>query len=167
MGVGTALLIAGGVMGGVSGIAAGINAEQNAEFNATMSEYEGKYARQKAKLDEDLLRDDEARTIGSARAIAGSTGFVTDSGSNLDAAEDIMRSFAIDASIIRSGGKMEEWSAKSQAGLYQSQGKQTKRAGYVNAFSDMLMTGSRVAGGFKKPKTSGLLSSKYRWGRYA
>ena len=85
------------------------------KWEADMFGHEAQFAQDKLDLDEDLLADRARRAIGTARAIAGASGFATDEGTNLDVISDIRRNVAINAAIIRTNGKMAKWSAlKSQ-----------------------------------------------------
>lgn len=144
IGLGTALAIGGTAVSAVGTLRQGKAAEKNAEYNAAMDDFNAEYAEQKAKFDEKLLREDEARTKGSARAIMGASGFAMDEGSNVDVIDDIGRSFAIDASIIRSKGKLDSYSYRSSAGTQRWQGKQARSASRINAFSGMLTSGSQI-----------------------
>ncbi len=137
-------------MSAVGSIRQGNTAKKSADYNAMMDDYNANYSKQKAVLDEKLLRDDEARIKGAARAIMGSSGFVTDTGTNADIMDDMARSFAIDASVIRTQGKVEQNYYKNSAAITRYQGRQARTGGYINAFSTMLTGGSKAYDKFKK-----------------
>lgn len=108
-----------------------------ANYNAALSDYEAEYAKKKAILDERRLREDESRAIGTARAVAGATGFRTDVGTNADIVADIMNSAAIDAAAIRAFGSVSETRFKSQADLLREQGSAAQTASFFDAGSSL------------------------------
>ena len=156
------MAVAGQTMSAIGSIREGNTAKKSADYNAMVDDYNATYAKNKAVFDEKLLREDEVRTKGAARAIMGSSGFaVDDGGTNTDILDDMAKSFAIDASVIRTQGKAESNAYKNSAAASRWQGKQARSAGYINAFSDMLMAGSAVAGKFGGGPTNTFKPNSY------
>lgn len=143
-------------IGVVSSLFKGKNESDAANYNAALSDYEADYLAKKAIIDERRLREGEARDIGSARAIAGATGFRTDVGTNADVVADIMNTAAIDAAAIRTAGKIGVSGAKSQAELFREQSGDSLTAGFLDAGS-ALFTG--LSSFRKKRKTSSQLAT--------
>lgn len=142
--------VASGVLGGASQL---LGAEMEAdalEYNERMSKYEAAYAREKAKTDEKQYRVGLDRTLGSAQAIAGGTGFAQD-GTNSDLIDQIRREGEIDAAMIRHGGEVTAWQAESDAELYSKQIPGVRAAGHLAAASTVFSMSSGGSGGPKTP----------------
>ncbi len=141
MGATTALAVtafAGAGLQAYGQIEEGRAAKEAGEWNAAMAEYDAAYAKQKAALDELRLRQEGKRTIGSARAIAGASGFATESKTDQDLILDMRRNIEMDAAIIRYQGDVNAWSSMQEAEISRYQGKAAQRAGYIRAGGTML-----------------------------
>ncbi|MCK5602579.1 hypothetical protein KAR91_11935 [Candidatus Pacearchaeota archaeon] len=89
-----------------------------AEHNRIMSEYDAWFAQHAAKQAEKMLRREEKRLLGTARAINSASGFATDSATNLAVEGDIMTGVALDVAVIRTRGGLEAFRSMSAAGQY-------------------------------------------------
>ena len=113
------------------------------KYNQAMAQNSAKYAKEKAAIEEARLRREVERVKGRQRAIAGKSGTVVDSGSNLDLLRVTEEEAAIDAAMIRYGGEVESWAALSQANMYGAQASQAKTASYWNIGATLLGGASR------------------------
>lgn len=130
----TTLSVAGSLIEGES-------AAQSSEWNAAMEEYQGEYAKQKASIDESILREDVSRTVGKARAVAGASGFALESMSTQEAIDDIVRTGELDAAMIRHQGDIGQWKAKESAEQLREQADAQRTAGYFGAGTSLLSGG--------------------------
>ncbi len=147
MGTGVMMaMMAGSTIMGISGdIFEGEADAQQAEWNAAMSEYEGKYAQQKAAVEEGMLRQDVERTVGTATAAAGASGFATGSISSQAAIDEIVKSGEIDAALIRHEGDIGKWRGKVSSDMYNIKADASRTAGKFNAATTMLSGVSQIA----------------------
>jgi hypothetical protein len=131
-----------------------------ADYNAAAAEYRGKYTKQAAKIAEKDLRESVRRTVGTATAAAGASGFTTGSGSNQDAIDAIVRSGELDAAMIRFAGDIGSWETTNEATLnrekarqYRAAAKSMRAVGNLNVVSTLFGgAGDAVMGGFFKKK---------------
>ena len=97
-------------------------------------------------------------------ARAGSVG----AGSDITPFLETEKAGAIDAALIRYGGSVESWRARSQEKLLRSQGAGFETAGYIGAGTTILNTVGRwdwkkSFGQQKDTSLTKLTSGKYRW----
>lgn len=119
--------------------------EDSTQRNNAMSLLDIEYAYEKARTSEEMLRERGAKTRGSAVAAAGSSGFATDSASNLAVLDSIDRSIELDAAVIRRTGDIEARSHKMKIEQGQSNldaADQVRKSGYLGAYTTMLQGGA-------------------------
>jgi len=116
------------------------------KFNRAMAKIEMEHAYYKSETNEQILRERGETTKGEATLAAGSSGFATDSQSNLDVLESIDRSIELDAAVIRQTGDIEARSileqSKVQTRNTQNLAKNTRKAGYLDSYTTMLQGGA-------------------------
>lgn len=119
------------------------NAADVYEYNAQVAKYRSQYAQDRSKVELARLSRSVESHISRKRAIAGKSGTVTDSGSNVDVRERVRDEAEIDASIIRYNADIESWAAENEADRLNTQADQIRGAGYVGVGSTLLNAGSR------------------------
>ena len=113
-------------------------------ISASGSLQEGQASVDKAAYDEEMHRERVRKLISSQRAAYGASG-VDIEGSPLLLLEDTAAQGEMDALAIRYGGEVEASQKRSQAELYELQGKNAKKASYYKAGSSLLSGGASIA----------------------
>ena len=105
--MGSVLLIAGTALAAGGQIMSGISASNQYEYNAAVADYEAKYAKQRAEIEERRFLAQADKLLASQRAMSGVSGTVTDSGSNLSVLAGTAGEAAVDAALIRYQGDID------------------------------------------------------------
>lgn len=92
---------------------------------AVMARYDAEYVVLQADVVERDLRKKGSQIVGVARAAAGASGFASDSGSNLDAIQDIDHHIELNAEAIRSEGRVKAGQLEAEALGFESQARIT------------------------------------------
>lgn len=121
----------------------GQDAKAAYEYNQQLAKYRADVAEDQGDIELAALERDVSGYVSRQRAIAGASGGVTDSGSNLDSLLRTQREADIDASLIRYNTKLAAWSARNQADLLGTQGSNVQSAAYIG-------TGSTLLGGLSR-----------------
>ena len=132
------LALVGAAVAAAGTLVQGASAAEAYEYNAAVARMEGEYAVEAAELEAQQFEEDIKRLLGSYRAQTGASGVVGDIGSNLTTQIDISQQAAIDAALIRYQGAMGQWSAESQANLYEKYAKYSTVGSYLSAGSTIL-----------------------------
>ena len=117
------------------------------KYNAKVAENQAMGERMRAKVAADQQRELHRRVIANQRALYGSTGVESASGSPLLVIADSAKQAELDALIIQAGGEARAIGFQAQAGLDRFQGRNAGAAGYANAGSTLL---SGAAGAYFK-----------------
>jgi hypothetical protein len=118
--------------------------EGAAAYNAAVARQSAQASVDKAAYDEEMHRERVRKLISSQRAAYGASG-VDIEGSPLLLLEDTAAQGEMDALAIRYGGEVEASQKRSQAELYELQGKNAKKASYYKAGSSLLSGGASIA----------------------
>lgn len=108
------------------------------KYNQALARYEAKYIQDSAKIEEEQLERQVSKYMGRQRALAGKSGTVSDSGSNLTVLEETRREADFDAAIIRYNADVGSWAALNQSNLLATQASQASTAGFINAGGTLL-----------------------------
>jgi hypothetical protein len=138
--VGKAAQIAGVAMQAFGQIKGGTDAKKAADYNAAVAKQEAKYQEKKTEHDLAFQRQEVERIIGKQRVTGGASG-TTGSESILF---DTLTQAKIDEEMIRYGGAMNVWRAKSQSSLYGQQGGAFATSGYLSGGATILGGLSRL-----------------------
>lgn len=123
------------------------------EYNRQIARYKADAAQKQADVETAALERQVAKTIGRQRAIAGASGTVTDSGSNLDALLETRRQADIDAALIRYNADLASYGYGAEADLLGLQAGQMRTGSYINVGSTLLAGASKYDYKKKTPKT--------------
>ncbi len=137
----------------VGQIKQGRDAKDIFEYNQAVAQYQGKLAQDKADIEQGRLERDVKRTISRQRAIAGKSGTVSDSGSNLTTLIETQRQGDLDSAIIRYNADIASWGALNNASLLKTKGQQIETAGFLNAGATLLDGASKWDWKKYRPKT--------------
>lgn len=122
-------------------------AKQSYDYNAAVARQEAKYSKQKASIEEQQFRRQLAQQISRQRVLQAAGG--TTGGSNIDALERTIREGEYDAQLIRYGGSIDAWRAKTASNIYKSSGSRAFAAGVIGAGSTLLTSASKWDWRFK------------------
>lgn len=118
----------------------GLDAKKAADYNAAVAKQEAKYQERKTEHDLAFQRREVERIIGKQRVAGGASG-TTGSESILF---DTLTQAEIDEEMIRYGGAMNVWRAKSQSSLYKQQGEDYLTSGFISGGATILGGLSRL-----------------------
>lgn len=141
-------------------VMSGINAANQYEYMQAAAEYEADYARERAAVEETQFRRKIAQTLGRQRALSGARGGEVNTGSNLEVLADTAGQLEADAALIRYGGDLEAWRAKTAANLYGDSASTSRLTGFISGAGTLLTGASVYDQFFSKPKTKSPLYSK-------
>lgn len=126
---------------------------QAEDYNAAVMANNAEAARRAAAAKEDAFRSDSRQFLAKQRAAAVQSGFDSATGSTSLLLEQSADSAELDALMIRHSGEMEArgYSAQSvldrySASVSRNNARRAIGAGYVNAASSLLSTGSSAYG---------------------
>lgn len=133
MGV-TALLIAGTAISAGGAIASGVAQRQSAQFQAAVAKQNASLARQRAALDEDRVRRQDRRLLGTikARGAAQAGDFP------LDLIADAASEIELDALLTRFGGELGSRDALNRAAAARASGQAALAGGIISAGGSLL-----------------------------
>lgn len=138
--------------------------------NAKIAESEAVAAREKAILDEQQSRQRTKRLMGTQRSLYAKAGVDLSSGSPLLMLSATAAEGEEEAQVIRAGGDVEEYRARSQAGLNRYYGRMASAAGTIGAGTTLLsglgQAGTMYAKGYSGGTGSGVKSKNPFTGRY-
>lgn len=156
----TILTVATAATGAVSSIMAG-RAEaasataqaQIARNNSILAMQRADQERQIGRQDEERLRRQTARIVGTQRAMTGAAGIELGSGSPLDVLQDTVTEAELDALTIRASAaqrasdlEFEAANQRFQAGLFDRQARGANRAGLMGAAGSILGGAAQLPG---------------------
>ena len=140
----TALSVAGGGLGAFGALQEGRATSRAAEFNARIADQQARQERQSAAAEARDYRRGENRKLASSTAARGASG-VTGAGSPLLVDEATVREIALGSSRLKYAGDVRAKRLEDEAELYRMRGKSARRAGYLNAGSSILSSGTSWA----------------------
>ena len=146
------LALAGAAVAAAGQLVSGAAQAEAYEYNAAVARMEGEYAVEASELEAQQFEEEIKRLLSSYRAQTGASGTVGDIGSNLTTQIDIQQQAAIDAALIRYEGLLGQWSAESQASLYEQYAKAATMGSIFGA-------GATILGGASMYDWSSVLSS--------
>ena len=98
------------------------------------------YTSMQTEVAERDFRKASSVAIGVAKTVAGSSGFASDSASNLDAIEDMDRNIDLNAQAIRAEGRIKEGVIRDQQKSLESQSRTTSIFGKAKAAETLAST---------------------------
>lgn len=110
---------------------------------ARQAELEAEQARVAAAADASLAAEDAERTIGTARTIAGASGFDV-SGSSLDVLADLAGQQRYNTNAIIYGGDLERRALLASAANFRRGASAARTAGYLGAVSSVMGGGANM-----------------------
>ena len=108
------------------------------QYNEQLAEYQQKYIKDVADIEEAQLRRQVARTISRQRALQGKSGTVPDTGSNLDSLLKTVEEGEIDAAILRYKADAGIFSSRAEEELARTTASNFETASYVQPFATLL-----------------------------
>ena len=115
------------------------------KHGAVMAGYDAEYVELQADVAERDLRKKGSQVVGAARVAAGASGFASDSGSSLDAIQQIDRNIEINAEAIRSEGRIKAGQLRDRGLSLEAQARITSTLGRTRAASTLISGGKDVA----------------------
>jgi hypothetical protein len=109
-----------------------------ANQNASLAEKAAADAEARGRIEESRARARTNAAIGQAKAGAGASGVLVDTGSPLDALADMAYIGEQDALTIRRNAAMEAWGLRAQAGNMKAEGLLQKKAANYGAGATFL-----------------------------
>ena len=138
----TAALASGGLKA-IGSIASAKAKSQAADFNRDISLQNAEIAKQQTQAEVISLRKKQYQQLGAVRAAVGASG-VTMEGSPLDVLESSVAEATLDVQRLQYAGELRARGYENEATLFEYESKTTKKAGYFNAASALLMGGSEA-----------------------
>lgn len=122
------------------------------ERNAQIQESEAAYIEDRTDYDIALHKRQTARQLGKQRSLLSASGVRLDEGSGLDLLKDTAYTASLDEQVIRHGGELDAWRARTgatntrnQASLTQWGGEVAESSAGTSAFGSGLMGTSSMA----------------------
>lgn len=109
--------------------------------SAVMAGYDAEYVELQADIVERDMRKKGSQVVGAARVAAGASGFAADSGSSLDAIQDIDRTIELNAEAIRAEGRVKAGQLRDKARSLRTQTRITSTLGRTRAAGTLLSSG--------------------------
>lgn len=138
----TIALIAAGVSAGGS-IIQGQNAKATADVNAELQRREGRQEEDAAIAQAAKIRKAGAAAASRANASLAASGVAIGEGTAVRINEDIYQESESDAYSTLLTGSRRKQSAYNQAGMTESEGRNARTAGYINAGATLLSAGAQ------------------------
>lgn len=145
-------MIFGMILGAVGSIIGGIGKKKQAKAQKKAAKFNAKLAARNAEIirertDINLTRLNQETIRATGGAVAGfSKGGVEISGSALDVLRETARNSALDASLIKKQGEIDENAFLSQAKGFTSEAKQAKTAGQIGFASGIVSAAGSLLG---------------------
>ena len=114
------------------------------EHAAAMAGFDAEYVDLQTDVAERRLRKQSSQVIGAARVAVGGSGFAAESGSNLDAIEDIDRNIELNAQAIRAEGRVGVGKLQDKATSLRTQARVTSIFGKARA-AGTILSGAKQA----------------------
>lgn len=133
MGV-TALLLAGTAISAGGAVASGVAQRQSAQFQASVDKQNAVLARQRAALDEDRVRRQGRRLLGTIKA----RGAAQAGDLPLDLIADAASEFELNALLARFRGDVESRDARNRAKAARASGDAALAGGIISAGGSLL-----------------------------
>lgn len=114
------------------------NQKKTAKANAEMQEKEANYQLARGRHEADAHEAKVRRMMAQQKVNYTASGVSLMSGSVQDVFADTTKNAALDAAVIRSGGKMAAQNAMNSASMYEAQGDAAVAAGVAKAGSTLL-----------------------------
>src|SRR5262245_58445219 len=131
--VGTAISVAGTVVSGVQ-------QKQASDYNAKLAGYQARQAQEAAAVEEQRVREETRRRIGSAQA-GFAKGGVTFEGTPLELLSDMQTQGELDALLTRQKGRMAAYGYNAERKLSQMEGNRYMTNSLFSAGSTILSSG--------------------------
>lgn len=136
---------AGAAVSAVGAIRQGQAAKHQASYSAAVQEQQAEQERRVAAAKERDFRRQQSAEMARRRAVLGTTGVETSTGSPLLQAEDFAAEIELHARRIRAGGEVSATRLEQQAELERAAGKSAATAGYISAGGSLLQGIGRTA----------------------
>lgn len=130
--------VAGAAVSAVGAVRQGQAAKHQASYSAAVQEQQAAHERNVAAAKERDFRREQSTLQARRRAVLGTTGVETSTGSPLLQAEDFAAEIELQARRIRAGGEVSATRLEQQAELERAAGKSAAVAGYISAGGSLL-----------------------------
>lgn len=136
---------------------------QVAQNNKIIADRNAQYALQTGETEAQIMGMKTGQNLGTAKTVQAASGLDVNSGSALEAREQIASMGSFDEMMIRSNAQRKSYAAKvegtnqqAQADISMMAGRQAETAGNTGAFSSLLGGASSVSDKWMKFKAAGV-----------